>query len=390
MRLSKPLPVREVPKYFDLNFSENSINACGGIQVEQLLFLGDIVAVPSHFGNIYVGEYFICYIRVSNDGDSTVKDVSVKVDIQAVTKSLMLTTKSTERLAPKEGLDIIVIHEVKVLGKHNLLVLVNYTEEMGEAVTFRRSFKFVTLNPLTLKTKIQQVKENFYLEAQIQNLMDVPMHLEKIALRVDSKIKVTDLNTLPTTTGSELRPLNFDSCFGWKNIFDKKAYINATDVRRYLFKISPPKQSQLKTIIWNFELGWRTAMGQRGRLQTNLSQYEIETSEELLFFVEAPSSEIILYEPFILECNISNLSQQTLNLKLYSANNDAIFLCSKEGSKVKPLASGCSTCFDLTFVAVKKGLQPLCTVRLEDSSAEKSYSFETARHVFVRQKNNRS
>ena len=97
------------------------------------------------FRNIYLGEMFTCYINANNDSSSACTDVFIKVrcsytrtrplkrhdsvplfllaqaDLQTSSQRLSLSGADSEvksTLAPGEGLDDVITHEVKELGTH--------------------------------------------------------------------------------------------------------------------------------------------------------------------------------------------------------------------------------------------------------------------------------
>ncbi|VDD76333.1 unnamed protein product [Mesocestoides corti] len=126
-------------------------------------------------------------------------------------------------------------------------------------------FPFPSLILPTSKTS------DVYVEAQIENLMPYAIMMERISWEVGPHIKVTDMNTLTDWTRCVIRFLfrfrSKPNHVRGSNI--QNVFMAPRDVWRLLYRTQPPIQGvpgDLK--LGNLDITWRSAMGERGHLQT--------------------------------------------------------------------------------------------------------------------------
>ncbi|KAF9974939.1 hypothetical protein BGZ73_001562 [Actinomortierella ambigua] len=160
--------------------------------------LSELLALPASFGNIYLGETFTSYICANNESSHPVRDVILKAELQTSTlrftlsdtlggirhqqQKLMNATTADSKLSPKPSTslptaphsptspgghvqllesgktnEMVVSHEIKELGIHILVCSVQYTTLDGQQKSFRKFYKFQVMNPLSVKTKVNQI-----------------------------------------------------------------------------------------------------------------------------------------------------------------------------------------------------------------------------------------
>ena len=79
------------------------------------LFYGDT------FRNIYLGETFTCYVRVHNESEKQLKNVSMRSDLQTNSQRFPVggnAEAGVTELQPNKSIDRVIQHEVKELGNH--------------------------------------------------------------------------------------------------------------------------------------------------------------------------------------------------------------------------------------------------------------------------------
>ena len=179
MRLSRPTFSTNTPK----NLSTNP-----NIPSATLL-------LPSTFGSIYLGEVFSSYLSINNESLVTQHNVKIKAELQTSTQRFTLYEDiNPETLGQKQSKECIVTHEIKELGVHILVVNVSYGDNQSFRyikefielfslmfVAYRKFYKFQTLNPLGVKTKIVA---DVHLEIQIENCMSEGMFLDNLIFDV--------------------------------------------------------------------------------------------------------------------------------------------------------------------------------------------------------------
>jgi len=401
-------------------------------QESQQPLLSSSLVLPQSFGNIYLGETFVSYVCLHNDSTEACDNLSLMCHLQTVTQRLPLlqtppastttsettasSSSSSSRIEPGQSIDHVLSHEVKELGTHILVCEVNYTAPSAGKMNFRKYFKFQVMKPLDVKTKFYNAEnDDVFLEAQVQNVTNWPLCLEKVGLEPSPMFKVTSLNSVasdesssgPQGQGQAPAPL----------VFGKVNFLKPQDSRQYLFSLSPRGRSsadlrlsykQLKgaTNIGKLDIIWRSNFGERGRLQTSQLQRLAPNHGDLRFNVESVPSVVLLGKAFKINCCIFNNSERTLDLELTLENGVGgseagktwpphqpsgssgagspgmlwSGVCSRKLGLIEPAGS---TELELEVVAQATALQPLSGVRITDTLLMRSYQFDELCFVYV-------
>ncbi|XP_033117078.1 trafficking protein particle complex subunit 13-like isoform X2 [Anneissia japonica] len=347
--------------------------------------VSEMLTLPQNFGSIYLGETFSSYVNVHNDSQSTVSDIQVKTDLQTASQRLTLSSTTTPNngdLEPDGSVDDVVNHEVKELGTHILVCAVSYAAPSGEKMYFRKFFKFQVLKPLDVKTKFYNaedfVSDEVYLEAQIQNITNSPMCMEKVNLEPSPKYNVRELNTVERTQSNE-------------TTFGKLNYLNPMDVRQYLYCLTAKQHpGALKVIlkgvsnIGKLDIVWRTNLGERGRLQTSqLERVAPGYGDVRLAINEVPDG-VQIEKPFNFKCQITSCCDRTMELRLVLTNTTkGLHWIGVSGKQLGKLGPGASMDIDLTLMASIPGLLSISGLRLTDQYLKRTYEHDDIAQVFV-------
>ncbi|CAN8028429.1 unnamed protein product [Ixodes persulcatus] len=393
MRLTRPslfstLPVvcdsRDIPGSMWLQDLKQDLGAPLGLE---LFGTGSFLMLPQSFGNIYLGETFSCYMSVHNDSEHTVRDVSVKAELQTDSQKVFLTGKSegtaVPELPPKSSIDEVIHHEVKDINTHILVCTVNYSSHTGEKLHFRKFFKFQVYKPLDVKTKFYNAEsDEVYLEAQLQNITSSPISLEKVALEPSQHFSVCQLN----------------SCADGQSIFGQVNFLNPHDTRQYLFSLSPrvadaavaPTASDKRgrsgiTSIGKLDIVWRSVMGERGRLQTSQLERIAPGYEDIRLTVDSAPSSVNLEEPFEITCLVTNTCQRTMDLVLMLDNSatSGLLWQGTSGQSLGKLEPQTSLRIKLEAVPFRTGLQGVSGIKLNDTFLKQVYDYDDITSVFV-------
>ncbi|KAG0428360.1 hypothetical protein HPB47_024646 [Ixodes persulcatus] len=393
MRLTRPslfstLPVvcdsRDIPGSMWLQDLKQDLGAPLGLE---LFGTGSFLMLPQSFGNIYLGETFSCYMSVHNDSEHTVRDVSVKAELQTDSQKVFLTGKSegtaVPELPPKSSIDEVIHHEVKDINTHILVCTVNYSSHTGEKLHFRKFFKFQVYKPLDVKTKFYNAEsDEVYLEAQLQNITSSPISLEKVALEPSQHFNVCQLN----------------SCADGQSIFGQVNFLNPHDTRQYLFSLSPrvadaavaPTASDKRsrsgiTSIGKLDIVWRSVMGERGRLQTSQLERIAPGYEDIRLTVDSAPSSVNLEEPFEITCLVTNTCQRTMDLVLMLDNSatSGLLWQGTSGQSLGKLEPQTSLRIKLEAVPFRTGLQGVSGIKLNDTFLKQVYDYDDITSVFV-------
>jgi trafficking protein particle complex subunit 13 len=242
------------------------------------LGVGDFLALPPAFGNIYLGETFTAYLCVNNDSNTSVSEVAFKAELQTTSqrftladtigttptnsvdglnqqKKSAITPMDQVSLLPRQSAEFILHHEIKELGIHILVCSVHYTPQTSSTLPqdrqrkfFRKFFKFQVLNPLSVKTKVNNIQGGkISLEIQIQNLAGLPFCLDKVGFEANELFNSMDLND---------------------GVDFKTKTISPQDSRQYLFILSPKRASDMSARVTpnlgRLDIFWKSTMGQAG------------------------------------------------------------------------------------------------------------------------------
>lgn len=393
MRLTKPSFVSNIPclsESRDLPGNVASENqaadfhaSLGAVPGLAGFTMGEILTLPQNFGSIYLGETFSCFVSIHNDSLHITQDIHVKTDLQTSSQRLTLSggsTPPTPTLASGACIDQVIHHEVKELGTHILVCAVSYTAPSGETLSFRKFYKFQVLKPLDVKTKFYNAEsDEVYLEAQIQNITQSPMCMEKVALEPAADYTVEELNS--TQTGDKNKQL----------IFGSFTYLNPMDTRQYLYCLKAKTQtgadrpSLIKGVssIGKLDIVWKTTLGEKGRLQTSQLQRMAPGYGDLkLSIAEIPDS-VPLEKPFQLTCRVTSCCERTMDLKLILNNTTGLVWLGISGKQLGKLGPNASMDIKLQLIPTIPGLQSISGMRLIDLYLKRTYEHDDIAQVFV-------
>jgi hypothetical protein len=167
-------------------------------------------------------------------------------------------------LLPRQSVEFLFDHEIKELGIHILVCSAHYTPAIGPSSIpskptaapiadqrkfFRKFFKFQVLNPLSVKTKANNLESgNICLEIQVQNLATVPLCLETIGFVANELFSSQDLNDHEDFSTSKI--------------------LSPQDIRQYLFVLCPNPANEIvcrtTSNLGRLDINWKSTLGQSG------------------------------------------------------------------------------------------------------------------------------
>lgn len=294
LRLSRPsfseqnrLP--EQPPGADLPISPN-VSTDHGFQGTKDFIYNPLLKQPPAFGSAYVGETFSCTLcannELPNDSNRSISGVIISAEIQAPTQTTPLELTSVERedsttVVPGDSLQQIIRFDLKEEGNHVLAVSVRYTETLsdddgdlkGRIRTFRKLYQFIAAPCLSVRTKVSDFPQrdaksekrsygkllSFALEAQLENMADGPITLEKVTCSPKLSFDITSINwdSAPPDTGTSKRP-----------------FLTPREVTQAAFLIRQKPNSTVemtkdgRIILGQLIIRWRSSMGDPGSLTT--------------------------------------------------------------------------------------------------------------------------
>jgi len=293
------------------------------------------------------------------------------------------TAHNRDSLSPGSTIDQVISHEVKELGTHILVCEVTYCNAAGEKLNFRKFFKFQVMKPLDVKTKFYNAEsDEVFLEAQVQNITQSTITMDKVALEPSATFTVTNV------TGD-----HSDNA----GLIAQGECLQSGDSWQYLFCLRPRpehnnKNLKLVTNIGKLDIVWRTGLCDRGRLQTSqLQRLPPNTGDIRLTFLQAPSF-ALMNQPVPLSLRFDNTSDRTVELDLVLSSGDTgdtgaggwsqswSGLVNTSLGLVEP---GGSTETTAEVVFHTSGLQTLQGINCSDSLLKRSYSFNDQCQIYV-------
>ncbi|KAK0580053.1 hypothetical protein LWI29_035704 [Acer saccharum] len=353
--------------------------------------LSGLLVLPQAFGAIYLGETFCSYISINNSSNFEVREVVIKAEIQTERQRILLldTSKSAvETIRAGGRYDFIVEHDVKELGAHTLVCTALYSDGDGERKYLPQFFKFIVLNPLSVRTKVRVVKETTFLEACIENHTKSNLYMDQVDFEPTQNWSATMLK------GDELSDNNSQSSD--RQIFKPPVLIKSGGgIHNYLYRLkmslidSAPVKVQGSNILGKFQITWRTNLGEPGRLQTQQILGTPITSKDIeLQVVEIPSV-VGVNKPFSLLLKLTNQTdteQGPFEVWLSESDSHGEKVVMINGLQIMVLprleAFG-STEFRLNLVATKLGVQRITGITLFDKREKITHDPLPDLEVFV-------
>ena len=240
--------------------------------------LTPLLTLPPAFGAAYVGETFTCMLCANNEvqesDNRNVSGVRIVAELQTPSNqsgvTLDLSGAGGEHgsgdIKPGATLQRTLRHELKEEGQHVLVVTVTYTETLhgsdggasgGRARTFRKLYQFVAQQLIAVRTKVTERKRRekeglrqWVLEAQLENVGETSVVMERIWLDERSGIASLALNGEEGTEATVLKP---------------------QDIEQVMFVLREEEKAEdtsIRVPLAQLKIDWRSAMGERGSLTT--------------------------------------------------------------------------------------------------------------------------
>ncbi|XP_067044830.1 trafficking protein particle complex subunit 13-like [Acropora muricata] len=397
MRLTRPslytsLPVtNELQDLPVVTFENAQVSDITSVKGLSAFALGELFVLPQTFGNIFLGEVFSSYVSVHNDSNQPVKDIVIKTDLQTSSQRLNLSGTANmpvAKLDPDESFDQVIQHEVKELGTHILVCAVSYASLAGEKMYFRKFFKFQVLKPLDVKTKFYNaVDDEVFLEAQVQNITSSPMVMESVKLEPSTIYTVTNLNTIQDKEKRD-STVSGEECSS-ESVFGMRSYMNPNDTRQYLYKLTPTapafKNTKVTNAVGKLDIVWRTAFGERGRLQTSqLQRVPPPILDIKISVIEIPDA-VLVEKRFSLKIRLRNTCDRKMDLKLFMTKikDGGLMWCGTSGKNLGNLLPGNIVELQLNLLPLAAGLQSVGGLQIVDTLSSRTYELDNLAQVFV-------
>jgi hypothetical protein len=225
-----------------------------------------LLTLPPSFGSVHIGETFSCILSASNESTSTsVGDVKIQAQMQTPSQTVQLTYDEEDSagadLAPGTSTQKTVAYELKEEGGHTLAVMVSYTPDSGATRTFKKLYQFVAQQCIMVRTKAGRLPGTgkAILEAQLENLSEAPVALQKVSMK--SRWKWQSLNWDIAGGGG-----------GSEEVDREVPLLRSRDVLQVAFLLEPSDEGAERggdeDYLGVLNIEWRSSCGDRGFLRT--------------------------------------------------------------------------------------------------------------------------
>ncbi|CAG8459447.1 5103_t:CDS:1 [Paraglomus brasilianum] len=444
MRLSKPTLGQTHPVFYEnSSMISNALESLASTELiakqaapTQKIPLRDLgvsslLSIPSSFGIIYLGETFDFYLCINNDSTQYAYNVSVRAELQTSAQRFVLIDTIDKPLATLESSkasEFVAQHEIKELGVHTLVCTVGYMTEEKEKKSFRKYYKFQVMNPLAVKTKVNNMADGkVFLEVQVHNVAERVMYLERMKFEPGDIFTYNDLNHVVEECESESETRRGDTkdilldvgnttdaedkkdtanvvgtvssssisagndSISKKSIFGAYNYLNPQDIRQYLYMLTPKPSAddriaRTTNALGKLDIIWRSSFGETGRLQTSQLTRKPLLLEDIDLSVVSVPDVVRLESPFTISCKVRNRTTSLLKIVVTAVKNKmgAILLAGASSKYLGELSPNGVVQFDMEFFPLAPGLQRVGGLRVLDVIGGYSKDVEHLTDIFVR------
>ncbi|KAL0310668.1 UNVERIFIED_CONTAM: Trafficking protein particle complex subunit [Sesamum angustifolium] len=331
-----------------------------------------LLVLPQAFG----------YISINNSSNFEVRDVIIKAEIQTERQRIVLLDTSK---APVESIraggryDFIVEHDVKELGAHTLVCTALYSDGDSERKYLPQFFKFIVSNPLSVRTKVRNVKvrcgvvkvfgvvflfvivkslfsqETTFLEACIENHTKANLYMDQVEFEPAQHWSVTALKTADHALEHNLLMGSLAIFSYQQETFKEPVLIRSGGgIYNYLYelKFSSPHSGQVKV---------------EGSNILPITRKEIEGDAVDAF-------PIYLDKPFLVSLKLINLTERVLGpFEVWLSESDLL-------NEKAVMVNGLQT---MNLIATKHGIQKISGITVFDTVEKKTYSSLLELEIYV-------
>mmetsp|Transcript_23627 Transcript_23627/g.35450 ORF Transcript_23627/g.35450 Transcript_23627/m.35450 type:complete len:414 (+) Transcript_23627:66-1307(+) len=326
--------------------------------------------------DIYMGENSTMCVIVSQNSESIVSNVGVRIEIQTETSRQIVvdSLQTSQDLRPGQTIDFMFEFRLSEAGDNALVCCVFYKDDDGLSRNFQKFFRFFVEEPLSVDMKMIEKQRQKLAQVAITNLAQEPMMIESLKFQSQKGVKAVPLNDLGHSLYSEgmcrIKSQAIHN-FSFKLLIDKS-------------KLEGDNESKGKQLGY-LEVKWRRS-GHFGELHTRpLTDTPVNKNlRASLTILEAPSR-VVLETVFYVTVEIECRSTKPIKLRLSMMNQKhlsvipagvADFPCGTMKYNEKKN-------FKIGMLALAVGIQRLSGLKLTSKEVGFSKEFDNLHHVCV-------
>ena len=373
------------------------------------------LTLPQSFGAVALGERFSSFVTFGNFSEptsgasGTAREIGIKVELQTETRRTTLrdgTKTPIETLRPGEKVDLIVTKDLKELGAHTLVCSATYYDAAGERKYSPQYFKFNVANPLSVRTKVRAApRGRAFLEVCIENTTRYALLLDSARFDTVDGILAKDMTPEFGGAAATLHGVDDSPDAGLPSLGKRAVYRldPSTGAAHYLFEITRANASEEpltpQTQLGKLELRWRGAMGDPGRLQTQVitagsagstapSPVAAKMRQSIIVHPRPPDAEdvstVYAETPFILRAAVEALAPIKADACVVRVKDvvSGVYIDGPRAVRVGALSPGQTVNVDIPCVALGLGVQTCPSLVLCDAVDDAALAAPAPLEVF--------
>jgi hypothetical protein len=277
--------------------------------------------------------------------------------------------------------DLIVTKDLKEIGEHTLVCSATYHDAAGERKYSPQYFKFKVANPLSVRTKVRAApRGRAFLEVCVENATRYALLIDRA--RFDTVDGIVARDMTPEYGGESARLDGVDDArdAGLPSLGTRAVYRldPSSGAAHYLFEITRANAREEpltpQTPLGKLELHWRGAMGDPGRLQTQVitagsagstAPAPVVAKMRQSILVHPPPrdaedvSTVYAETPFILRVVVDALAPLDADACVVRVKDvvSGVYIDGPRAMRVGAVAAGQSFTVDISCVALGLGVQ---------------------------------
>lgn len=168
--------------------------------------IGTLSILPASFGSIYASETFRAFVSTYNISQSTVRAVSVSLDMQSSSQRRvsLVISKSAADLQPRKAISNIVSIPLPELGVHVLICTAVYRDKSNSQRTLRQLFRFNVFPPLETFVNVVPIQPELpQFSRSIASVTTIVLKPHATSLQTEQRVQflveLRVLNTMPVS-----------------------------------------------------------------------------------------------------------------------------------------------------------------------------------------------
>lgn len=331
-----------------------------------------------NLGSIHLGESLSLLAVLNNESAEVISNVAIQIELQTGTqRSTLFKSDGPITVNQRESYESIIKMEVKELGVHVISCQVTFKPESANPTkSFRKFFKFTSISPFQLKTKVNEdLPGRIFVQAQLMNCSAaMPQFLvEELRFIASSGFSVhkpfPDLNSSLSklSINEDSSVVELEESVMYKN----EVILNPRQAHFFVFELRPLNDSEPSESLGCLDIRWKSQSGEFGHLQTGSILRKQILSESHVIECRLIGKSLQLCTISELELIVANKSSRQIETIEFGFDPDVWALssvftpCGNDKILIPFLKSGETALRKLSVIPVQSGIMSCKDFRLK-------------------------